>query len=645
MDFSQILNKVNNILDEKIEESNLKFQSSSNIKEIEKEINNFFKEYQESNSFNLTAYINLCIKLNIEYDETKIRSMVNTLNNIKSSDSDLFGFHVKKCEEYLNNLINILYNKLSENKSNNLEIEKKLYLYKKLQSFVLDDKFTILLDKKNTELFLEFLKECDISLEEYNILVFELVKSNALFAQREFNLSLTKKRTIKGVNNTIPSKIFTRKNKSEEDIIEQEFSSEKFKEIYDRALELVNSYSDEQFQIDIVKLIASKITLNMSVEDRFLLYISSNEIETQKLCVLADLKYNILPEINKGNIDSSKLYKILEEILDIYQDIINQEERINENKPFLKILEEKELIKEQKICHDVEELLFTLNKLLVTNYSGSISGLDYNNLFEKFESLKRIYDDYKHFTKACIFNEEQDINKEMMNITYEELQTTYFEALSLYDKVDLEDESEYLEESKEFYSNSDAKNIYLFLDEDDSIISDFEKDIIEDDSMNSSLISSVIAKLTERVSHNFVGVEDHKAKSDDYSEEFLKKYKVKSIRSTSARIFYSRFNTTLSSDFGFGEQPHIVFLLKVGYGQVDGIEKHKLNHTALKNCYSYKDKIDYIVDLFNTDWNNISGEEANKRTQEIEKLLTTQQIKLGHLLNTYKRVKGGKKYD
>ena len=61
---------------------------------------------------------------------------------------------------------------------------------------------------------------------------------------------------------------------------------------------------------------------------------------------------------------------------------------------------------------------------------------------------------------------------------------------------------------------------------------------------------------------------------------------------------------------------------------------------GLRRCYKNKQKIDEIVELFNTDFSSLNPTDAEIKIKQIQPILNSQKIKLGHLIDTSNKRKG-----
>lgn len=635
MNVEEILLKLNSILNEKINKLKLDLTNLNNFIDIENKIEIFFEKYEDEGIFDIHSYINLCEFFDISYNELSIKNIVNTFEKLQEN-KELFAFQIEKCKERLNILIDEINKKYeiikSENKTKQISLEKDIYLCEKIQAFILNNKFSILLDEDNTSLFVNFLNECNLKEEDYAIVIFELIKSNTTFIQREYNLKRDKKKQ-KTKSNRVSIVEKQNKEKDQDNYLENESN----KKIYDNALEIINKYEEKDFNNDIVKVIVSGIRVDMSFDDRLTLYLTSDDTKVQELTLVSDLKNNIIPQLEKTDFTDAELFKTLKLILELYEEILSQKQ--NSEKDFFTILKELELSKELKSCEIIDEFLFELNRLLMVDYKG-FDGSNWETLYSKYEKLKIAYSDYKELVKNYL-EQKDSSNKELMDAGYQYLQDVYYEAYSTNEILNNSDEMELMKEADEFYTG-DVKNIFVFLDNDDSIISNVEKEINEDPTIGYVGIGNTYTALKSRLDdYNFKN-SDHMSQATDYSEEFLYKYKLRAMKQSGSRIFYTRFDTELSSDYGYGEKPHIVFILQTSNGQVSENSKEKSYKEALKKCLYYREKIDYIVELLRTDLSELPSKERLKKEQEIKEYLDKQKLKLGHLIKTYKRIKGGK---
>lgn len=193
-----------------------------------------------------------------------------------------------------------------------------------------------------------------------------------------------------------------------------------------------------------------------------------------------------------------------------------------------------------------------------------------------------------------------------------------------------------MDNNDDFYESIDKlKNVIVFMPIDDLEVSNMENSLSNDENIQNSDYNSIKLALNRLL----IGEEDilpnHRVKSQNYSEEFVKKYHVKSIKTSKCRIMYSRYSTTLGQKYPqFTENPNVIFIFNAGYGYLDGNQKNVLYESGLAECFKYQDQIDEIRNLLNVDWTSISNDESDKYDREIRKLFALQKRKLDHFLDT-----------
>ena len=353
--------------------------------------------------------------------------------------------------------------------------------------------------------------------------------------------------------------------------------------------------------------------------------------------VLYDLKVNILPKIEQQlkmrNFDK-KLFSLLKEVLTYYerlQSALQQDIKKEAPKDYIFYLNLAGKTSELEMCNSVDALINSLLELQKTYPEF------YNQIKSFISNLKDKKDCYTQSVELFYYDKNDD-DSLLMELYYEEMKSSYDELNSIYNKFmySIENNQEILLGlSDDFYKNArDLKNIIVFCNDDGEIISDVEKDILEERKFTTSIYGDIIKRLQDNVSEDLVAHGNHKVKNNKYySEEFLKKYHVKSIQNGESRTFYSVFNTNLGPLFG-GSNIKVMFVYLVGYGKNTNT-KIDINYKALKRCYDDRRNIDYYVELFNTDWSSLSNQEFIQKRGEVFEYLKRQNIKLGHLIKSY----------
>ncbi len=257
---------------------------------------------------------------------------------------------------------------------------------------------------------------------------------------------------------------------------------------------------------------------------------------------------------------------------------------------------------------------------------------EYANIFARIEYLKQAINGYNESLNKYINSNKMD--DEALNYFYNELKNGYDKLLN--EKAKLEMRQKFMNLCGEFYLPANQlKNWIVFIPIDDSEVSNMKYSLDNDESINVCNYNSIKLGLRRLLLGDEDSLTSHIAKNTNYSEEFLKKYHVKSIKTSKCRIMYSRYSTTLNQKYSqFTESPNVIFIFNAGYGYIDGNQKHDLYEGGRKECLKYSDQIDKIRELLNVDWSELSTEESEKYDQEIRNLFSLQKKKIDHFLNT-----------
>lgn len=417
--------------------------------------------------------------------------------------------------------------------------------------------------------------------------------------------------------------------------------NENEQKLYNRAKEIA----------DIDKCISSSVNVAFSMlskeltwKDRRAIY-DTLTINLDKVSLISqDLQTIILPMLEEKTTTNqldNEIFYLLNKIILYYDEVISSnKERHQSSIDYTVCLQNFNMTSELEFCYQVDNLLETCLELKTNNpqlfYSTNIQML--------VKDLKKEKEVYEECVLEC-YREGLELgeNKELLELLYSDLTETYNALHKLYEtniySIPTKQE-ELINLAKTFYDNSHSiENIFLFVNDDGSITSVIEDDIENDKTLGNRTFSSVLSKLQETVSDPLIASGNHKVKRTDiYSKDFLETHKVKSIRAGEARIFYSRFNSTLGKLFG-GEDPHIIFLYSVGFGGTDDRKKVDVCTEALKRCSDDEKNIEYYRELLNTDWDSLLNnptktKEFQQQKQKVIEYLNRQYLKLGHFIKT-----------
>lgn len=346
----------------------------------------------------------------------------------------------------------------------------------------------------------------------------------------------------------------------------------------------------------------------------------------------------IIDVITELDIDDYSMIEMIQELKQINEKLINNDKNkvnsSNENNNENEAEKSKDdiIVKGIKIINEINEIIEYFETIFEQYYNTNIDSEKYANIYARIEYLKEIINDYNESLKIYVDSNKTD--DEAIKYFYNELSEGHAKLSK--EKGIIEMKKQSLETFDDFYVPANQiKNLIVFIPVDDLDVSNMECSLNNDEKIQNSDYNSI--KLT--LKRLILGEEDilttHIAKSQNYSEEFLKKYHVKGIKSSKCRIMYSRYSTTLKQKYPqFSTNPNVVFIFNAGYGYLDGNQKHDLYEKGLSECFKYKDQIETIKNLLNIDWSNISPDEQEKKDKEIKTLFDLQKKKMDHFLNT-----------
>lgn len=290
------------------------------------------------------------------------------------------------------------------------------------------------------------------------------------------------------------------------------------------------------------------------------------------------------------------------------------------------------IVKGSIIIRNVTEIIDYFEQVLKCYNELNIDDEKYAQIYARIEYLKQAINDYNESLDIYINSNKMD--DEALNYFYNELNHGYDKLLN--EKSVLEIQQKFMDTCSEFYLPvNQLKNLIVFIPIDDSEVSNMEHSLDNDENINASNYNSIKLGLRRLLLGDEDALTSHIAKNNNYSEEFLKKYHVKSIKTSRCRIMYSRYSTTLKQKYSqFTESPNVIFIFNAGYGYIDANQKHDLYEGGLKECLKYSNQIDKIRDLLNVDWSKLSAEESEKYDREIRNLFDLQKKKMDHFLNT-----------
>ena len=480
---------------------------------LKQKINELEVAYSVSNIFNVNLFVEICngieyiYGVKVQYDLDKINEIINTLNNLRQTNSQIFVYQIEKCNEELKKHIILLHESINVPIVSKETVRKELEFYDAAETLILNDNFNGLMDQKKTDLFLQLLDKCQLESQEKLFLIMELSKSNVKIIQEDIKESLVK-------------------------------------------------------------------TTNQSSSKSFNFYDCLKKIDEEKL----------------------------------------------------------------DVCIQIENKLLELKKNIIDDYKGEYDYDKYSEIFNKYTKLTALYSVFRDATELYSTDPSQ-FNRQMFDSYYDDLTDAYLQILKISESIIPSDEI--VQTGSNFYSDShEVKNIYVFLDDNDSPVSNVELEMINDRNINSSSISNVLMLLKNNIDSDHFEFDSVEVKSDNYSSKFLNKYKVKSKLISNTLFFFSKFKTNFKIDSK--NNVNIIFVIKIKGSSNNDKKRNDIFASAIKECYDKRDQIDYIVDLLNTDFSSLTPDEALRKREEIETLLNRQILKLNHLSNTYSSSKGEK---
>lgn len=290
------------------------------------------------------------------------------------------------------------------------------------------------------------------------------------------------------------------------------------------------------------------------------------------------------------------------------------------------------ILKGTNIIRNVKDIIDYFKEVLEHYSELNIDDEKYAKIYARIEYLKQAIYDYNESLEIYFNSSKTD--DEAVNYFYNELNHGYHKLLSEKEKIETK---QMLDDNiNEFYvPTQKLKNLIIFIPIDDSEVSNMEYSLSNDENIEPSHYNSIKLGLQRLLLGQEDALVTHNSKSKKYSEAFIKKYHVKSIKTSKCRIMYSRYSTTLKQRYPeFAENPNVIFVFNAGYGYLDGNQKHDLYENGLDECFKYSSQIDEIRDLLNIDWSKISSDEAEQYDKEIRELFDLQKRKMDHFLNT-----------
>ena len=590
-----------------------------------------------------------------------------------------------------------------------LDNKKELEFLESIHNSIDCDHFTMLFNQQYSKHLLEFLKQHNFTSEEILFFTMEITKSNSILAEKNINMLLmerkrkaqiqrekeqkeiekkrdlikrmneqTKVSNIGSDDDPTPSNLDTpsiiEQGSDIEEVSDEQSTSvvesqdtlnnsvdkqtdiifsplnEEEANLYERIRSLISQSVHEDHPI--FQLSMAQLNDNTILQSRLFVYHSVSDLDIREEVIISDLKNHIFPMFSSNLSDEQRINLIdsATGILSFYDELKNKQKQLIEqaNKSFLTCLEEFGFVQEQNYCIELQNFIIEADKLLNSKNSKKLDAKKLKDLQSGLTKLKSNIDFFGQSVKLYCIEEQSAENKECMDIYLGEIQKCHADIQQTYASLSKEElELICLKYAEEFYNEvGNVQAFIVFPEDNDELVSNFEKDILSNHSLTFSNYGSIISKLKEKAGMVFSDTigsnRDHKVKSEHYSEEVLKKFRVKSIHDGSIRIFYSDFHTTLH-DLSNTHPVSLFFAHYAGYGSVSGNQKKKINDTALTICWHNRDDIEKVTNLFQTDWKSLDSYQTDAKKRQIDEYLRKQNIKLGHLIYTYLSLKEERK--
>ncbi len=562
------------VLKEKIDSLQKKLLDVSFPIELEDSV----KRFVETKDFDLELYKKICTGLELNYSLSTIIKYISFLNS--DIDRDVFGSQIDKCIKHLLNIksdITSRYNSYLDNKQENEKIIKQIEACEKIQE--LYDTSSII-DLSQIDLSL-----CGLSLEEEVELLFYISASNASAIQREYERLLEVPEPVveEVIDEDLEELLAIAK-----DIIGENYVEPTNKE---EALLLLNDDISFESRDDIYDCISV-------VFDR------DYDYDLKRNIIQLDLKEIIIPKILGKELSIEEAKVVLRSIINIYNNTKSTIEELKNYNPSAD-----------------EALLKEINSLVETTIQDLYYKGKYNQNVELYTEIENAATALKEELQNQVSR-----NTKRVRIT-DSLKNKYYILKSI-----IEESTKTKERANEPLTDINpisSKNIFIMLDP------EYLEEDTDEFKSGLDIKQSVLQLISTYSSKDLTVSNNNRAKTDNYSETFIKKYHVKQLDGGRIDAFYSRFSTTLSEVFPeCGKDSNIIIVYAVGPGYADSNTKHNIIENAYARLYKNADRVDYIIDLFNTKWDKVSEDEKNRRIKEISQILENQQ-------EIYKSLKGG----
>ena len=662
----ELVSKLGKELGKKLEEVEQKLNTleSKDYSSIYNQIIAFINEYEKQNTFNTMLFQSFYDEIDNSrlLDATEYQKMINAISELMAlNDSGLFDTNISMIREQLNQMIlqckrasNEILGKVKNTGYDKRTLKNEIIRLKEVASALENIELGNIISSDNLEVLYNFIKgDCEsLTNEEKISIVRHLYTQNVMLMDSKVKRASLREE-VKKKQEVVPQS--TLQPEQHKEIPTEELKkplnfeewlktkvSEQYYELYLKGYELINGEVNSSIMTDVVAKIMEKGNKNAPLEERLALYKALSDYNSQKYLLIMDIKNNIMGmlfENYKNDSLNEDLFVELELILEEYDKIVKEEQKKQQESQFdyEKLLKDLNKNEELSFLGEVEDLV---HKVSIKSENDKSFKVTAQQFVEKLLSKKA---DYVESLK--IYYDSKDA--ESLSLTddiYKELVASFVELQKVYEEYTYSNpvEAKGLEDlSKEFYSGVDKFcNILILPSSTSSIVSDAEEDIEKDSRIvqKGKGYTQALDKLRLMVSTDYIAESykegNHRIQTDNYSDEFLKEFRVRSEKNGDVRIFYSQFSTNLGSIVA-NDSKHrlgVLFIHEIAYGDTDGLLKKEINEESLYRCYKNREEIRKILALFNTKWDTLSEEDKIRVQAEIDAYIQKSNKQLGHFI-------------
>lgn len=598
-------------------------------------IKNFLDNYNNQNyDLNILSEIS---EFSIFSDEIKqIRELIKAESSLKDYVflKSQYNENHKKLEDmikkldtkYKTTIINISKNKIDKDEFD---------FYKKVYAVIGKDGLTDICTLDVINFLIDKVHMLNISDEEKEQLVVKIIQSNVNLMKKKIELEVKKNNSTKDFLSLI--KI--------EPSIEKKNVFADYKSCIDSARNIVAN--QEIIDNEEVTLLNVKLKKCETFSDREKLYSTIDDFSIIKSVIVKDIKENLLGNINENN------YQLLISVIDYYNAVCERERLINyvNATPIYELLSNEGFIKELELIKKSEDLYQIYNEFIGNYYKFDMNTEDLASIQNASSKLSNEIDFLENAIREFIKNGKKD--NEFVEVGYDCLLEKYELAITLCDKIKnakerSNDSVENQSSDMENLLDKNNKSILIFIPSDESDVSTLEKELLEDIDHKYESFDIIRGGLNYLMKTGEMTAEDHRAKSDNYSEEFKRRYRLKGYKWCNYRIITTRRNSSLGQVLnGFPENIFVNIIFSAGYGNLGGNQKSEVYEKGFKICYDNKEKIDEILRLINIKWDNLPDSKKQEELNKLKQIFADSQRMYNHFLDTCKMMgedtKGGMK--